>query len=96
MDQAVRLWPTPRTEGFDAGSHRGNPDSLHAAVKLWPTVQARDWKGPSGRSLKGEEKDLPSVIPGKLNPEWVARLMGYPDGWLDLGTEETGSPASPA
>ena len=26
----------------------------------WPTIQARDWKGKSGRSLKGEETDLPT------------------------------------
>lgn len=31
-------WPTPRAEdGQCAGGHRGKPDSLHAAVKLWPT-----------------------------------------------------------
>lgn len=40
------LWPTPRHEGFDAGAHRGNPDSLHSAVKqnpmrLLPTPMAQ-------------------------------------------------------
>lgn len=32
---------------------------------------------------------------GKLNPDWVTRMMGYPDGWLDIGTE-TGSVESVA
>ena len=27
------MWPTPRMEGFDAGGHRGKPDSLPRAVK---------------------------------------------------------------
>lgn len=34
---AESLLPTPRHEGFDAGAHRGKPDSLHAAVKMAPT-----------------------------------------------------------
>jgi DNA (cytosine-5)-methyltransferase 1 len=29
--------------------------------KMWPTPQARDWKGSSGRSYKGLEKDLPTA-----------------------------------
>jgi len=35
------MWPTPRNEGFDAGAHRGNPDSLHAAVKMLHTPTAK-------------------------------------------------------
>lgn len=54
----VGMFPTPRHEGFDAGSHRGVNDSLHSAVKATAT--------------------------GKLSAAWVTRLMGYPDGWLDL------------
>jgi hypothetical protein len=38
----LELSPTPRMEGFDAGSHRGSPDSLHAVVKLSATPQAHD------------------------------------------------------
>lgn len=29
---------------------------------LWPTPQARDWKGSSGRSMKGMEMDLPTAV----------------------------------
>ena len=39
-----RQWPTPRVEGFDAGAHRGNPDSLHSAVKMWPTPTANEMR----------------------------------------------------
>jgi hypothetical protein len=122
ITQFVGLWPTPRTEGFDAGSHRGNPDSLHAAVKLFPTPRAspnenRQTKitpsqanGTHGRSLAAEVISglLPTPMPsdvdggrttkgklrpdehglrlevgGKLSANWVTRLMGYPDGWLE-------------
>lgn len=78
-----RLWPTPRHEGFDAGAHRGNPDSLHAAVKLLPTPTLNgnhNRKGASPTSGDG----LQTVVGGRLSAAWVTRLMGFPDGWLDL------------
>lgn len=88
------LWPTPRAEGFDAGGHRGNADSLPSAVKLWPTPQAQLAKHghPSPAQMnrvasldtevfkRGTEK----VQAMKLHSAWVSRMMGYPDGWLDL------------
>jgi hypothetical protein len=43
LDQAARMWPTPRAE-FDSGRHRGQPDTLHSAVKLWGTPTSRDHK----------------------------------------------------
>lgn len=37
------MWPTPRSEDSQScGGHRGKPDSLTAAVKLWPTPAASD------------------------------------------------------
>jgi hypothetical protein len=60
---------------------------LARMVKLWPTPQARDWKGSSGRSLKGKECDLPTATKehqGQLNPEWVECLMGYPRNWTKM------------
>lgn len=45
LTNAVKAWPTPRHEGFDAGGHRGTTDSLHSAVKAdarhWPTPRAQ-------------------------------------------------------
>jgi len=116
------------------GNGMGTP--LAIAVQMWPTAQARDWKGPSGRSIKGTERDLPMAVQiwptpaardwrdngtepaaqdrkspniaaivmrvshpdqinrssigknrARLNPRWVAQLMGFPADWLD-GVEE--------
>jgi hypothetical protein len=41
-----------------------NSHSLNLAdtVQKFPTPQSRDYKGPSGRSMKGQEKDLPSIV----------------------------------
>lgn len=44
---------------------RSQPANLRDQVsnsQNWPTVQARDWKGPSGRSMKGQEFDLPTAV----------------------------------
>lgn len=46
---------------------------------LWPTPQARDWKGRTGKSH--QSPNLPDFVDGRLNPDWVEMLMGFPVGW---------------
>jgi hypothetical protein len=95
----ARMWATPRTEGFDAGKHRGIADSLHAQVKeMLPTPTSRDHKatGSAGspsivrnaeRGMLGESAIKESGKTGqKLNPDFVERLMGFPPGWTVLST----------
>ncbi len=55
LSMAVRMtaWPTPRMEGFDAGRHRGKADSLHSAVKGWPTPMAADGERSSEMMMRG-------------------------------------------
>jgi hypothetical protein len=89
------MWPTPRAE-FDSGRHRGQPDTLHSAVKLWGTPTSRDHKdvgdmtnvpenGLLGRQVLNDQEQVGM----KLNSAWVSRMMGYPDGWLILDGEAT-------
>jgi hypothetical protein len=59
---------------------------MHTEEKSWATPEARMHKGPSGRSYKQQQKDLPTQTEGlkscgKLNPRWVETLMGLPIGW---------------
>lgn len=104
LANAVKLWPTPtpRTEGFDAGSHRGSPDSLHSAVKLFPTPKVcMDESSPSEgrRATPSLGYQIAANTGGKLNPDWVTALMGFPPGWLDLSPSDSdpiGRPAFPA
>ena len=93
------LWSTPTQrdykgtsaeEGLIRNDGKSRMDQLPNAVKFRPTAQARDWKGSSGRSLKGNEIDLPTAIKtasiktsGSLNPAWVSLLMGFPEWWTD-------------
>jgi hypothetical protein len=68
-------WPTPRTSDTQAGrildekGRRVNKAgtmvygaNLSDVVQMWPTPQARDYKGSSGRSMKGQECDLPTSV----------------------------------
>ena len=53
---------------------------------MLPTPTANRWDGLQSHGV--------NVVEGSLNPAWVERLMGYPDGWTELGTA-TGSEVSP-
>jgi len=68
--------------------------------RQWPTPQASDNRDRGNlstpsihrRIAKGKQISLSmSVSPtsGKLNPTWVAWLMGWPVGWTDLNALET-------
>jgi hypothetical protein len=92
-DAAVRgLWATPRKEGFDAGRHRGQADSLHSQIKQWATPTTRDRKDGDGTAdvpanvLPGKQapRDSTTAESGKLNPDWVESLQGFPLGWTRL------------
>ena len=95
------MWPTPKASGQEKldtlikrkGVKAAVQHNLTAAVEMWPTPTARDYKGQN--SLKHiEEKprhnsQLPNRlrqkgITGSLNPTWVEWLMGYPAGYTDL------------
>lgn len=88
---AVALWSTPRTEGFDAGRHRGRADSLHSAVKLLPTPTNHDHQmggtPTTTRSRNGSPPLNDQMAPnGKLSAAWVAAMMGFPEGWTDVSS----------
>ena len=91
LDQAVRMWPTPRNEGFDAGAHRGVTDSLHSAVKAWATPTVQDNRhstaNAENRQASGRQMQLTHQVglnhSGKLHGRWTLALMGFPLDWCD-------------
>ena len=61
----------------------------------WPTPTASAWAATGQRNLlqkhvdqgditEQEKRQMTSGNGGKLNPEWVEWLMGFPIGWTDL------------
>jgi len=71
-------------EATQARLGRSKPANLRDQVSnmdKWPTPQSRDYKGSSGRSLKGMEMDLPTKV--KMWPTPVTR------DYKDTGTKES-------
>jgi len=101
--QHQRMWPTPRAnesreslETIQARKERTGIGhmNLTAAVKSWPTPQARDWKGPSGRSLKGEEFDLPMAMRKHLQTFPTPQASEARQGFQDRTSGKKGSQKS--
>lgn len=95
------MLPTPRArdanaEGFESGMRRDSP-TLPTVVKmgLLPTPRAaragRECKVYPNSANHGDlEQEVAKELPTagmKLNPAWVSRMMGFPDGWMDVGEE---------
>jgi hypothetical protein len=98
----VKLWPTPTASDWNTPvkkrteqggkAYRSN---LKEAVKLWPTPRAAGLCGGTGggEALKvkcagiDEARKMGAGNGGRLNADWVERLMGYPDGWTDIEKE---------
>jgi len=82
-----------RSEGFELSAHAGasltdavRPDRTKPA--LWPTPKTRDYKSGTGTHEgnlpeRQGSRDLPELLGGRLDPRWVAQLMGFVDGWIE-------------
>ena len=92
------VMPTP-TAAMEAPNKRANtkgPKNLVEIAQgkwdhLWPTPCARDWKdnGKSPSELKRNTPSLATLTGGKLNPQWVEWLMGWPIDHTALKQSET-------
>lgn len=68
-------------------------------TRLIPTPRASDYKGAATNRFAGgghyrhQLHELTEATPfgiiGRLNPEWVEWLMGFPVGWTELSPSET-------
>jgi len=82
------MWPTPTVCGNHnrKGLSAKSGDGLATFVRKYPTPKAQD----SRHALHDRNKcNLGEVIAGesnggRLNPDWVEWLMGWPLGWTDL------------
>lgn len=92
---AAQVWPTPRaTDGTKGGpnQHGSKGDlMLASAVHHFPTPTVQDAKNNAAPSQTRRNSDPLNVVAGgRLNPQWVEWLMGWPIGWTDLRPLETG------
>lgn len=87
--QFKREWPTPEALNHGGYQRMGNMiyPRLGSMVKgMWPTPRA---EFDSGRHKGCQPDTLHSASKasdaGILSPAWVEQLMGFPDGWTDIG-----------
>jgi len=88
------LWPTPTARDYKDGlkprirNGKIQRDTLGRAVAIWPTPVASGGLdgGAHSRATMRKLDNTPYEVPptGKLNPQWVEWLMGFPIGWTDL------------
>ena len=93
------LWPTPTVCGNynRKGLSATSGDGLATYVAKFATPQARDFRSGSksrwddpARSRNLNDQIATSAESGRLNPDWVEWLMGWPIGHTALKPLETG------
>lgn len=94
LNDFAEKYPTPTAsmvtvQDMEQARFAGNGGRRPAYGEMLPTPAARDYRSPNskpfserGGGTKGEQ--LPNVIGGQLNPDWVEWLMGWPIGWTSL------------
>ena len=93
---AVLHWSTPTVSDCytdNLASSQQSEGSMHSvtlaqAVKKWPTPTVTMSHGVGHQGRNGTP-NLQTVVGGKLNPLWVAWLMGVPIEWLNCAPLET-------
>ena len=99
-------WPTPTSlakakDGYNAAGNSCGLVAIMDKIKkgFLPTPRATDGKN-GCRTAEGAEKELKrgknidlgtAVGGGKLNPQWIEWLIGFPHDWTDCVDSETQS-----
>ena len=103
LEERIALLPTPRSCSAMAAPNIGNRVNdknlnLESAVAhLSPTPQASDNRDRASldnpsvqrRLSIGKQISLSQLWAGRLNPQFVEQMMGFPTGWTDLSHSET-------
>ena len=79
-------WPTPRKSDHKGSGQTGKlRDRLDYAVERGGTKTRQTFQTPTVQDFKQQGlRNLGAVGSGKLNPDWVEWLMGWPIGWTSL------------
>ena len=91
LDKFLEIWP--RWGMMHAGECSAQSMRAHRTSEIesgfadnWSTPQARYWKGSSGRSIKGEEFDLPTAVrtwPTPRSCSAMAATISPESAWAD-------------
>ena len=77
--QFTKLIPTPRASDYKGA----------AANRYWTPQRERERESRYRTQLCELAEVTPLGVIGRLNPNWIEWLMGYPIGWTELDASET-------
>lgn len=100
MAAEAHMWPTPTASLANPSSETWdeskpwwrqsrasrNLEALAKHPERLPTPAARDYRSPNKNGNMADQ--LPNVVGGSLNADWVELLMGFSRGWTDLGAKD--------
>ena len=94
LEEFVKKLPTPRATDGSKGTRSisGAMKELQRGVNIdLPTFVATQLPTPKAgeATMQLNSRPLSEHIGGKLNPQWVEWLMGWPIGWTDLAALAT-------
>jgi hypothetical protein len=78
--QRVGMWPTPRASEQEARTMGRTPSQEAGTHGKYLSAEACETARDTGAYQPGQ----------KLNPDFVERLMGFPDGWTILSESSDG------
>ena len=82
--------PQPGEKIYDRRTGKQVQSSLDQVMKLLPTPTTQDAANNGGPSQYSRNSlPLNAIAGGKLNPDWVEALMGFPPGWTEVGKTES-------
>jgi len=92
---SLEIFPTPtlaesKNVPYQISNGKKYP-TLLGHLKIWPTPQASEGEKYRLQGQSQGSKCLMALHGGKLNPQFVEWLMGWPIGWTDLEHVETES-----
>lgn len=104
-NQLAPSTPAATNYGTNQGGAAGRVGPIRPSLEtmarhgLWPTPTAMNDTGGAALCKWGGARSREKIramvgdkeLNGPLNPEWVEWLMGFPEGWTDLGPSETRS-----
>lgn len=91
----TQAWPTPLATDWKRRGPNSKQQGLPECVRKYPTPVAHDAKDTGCSPSEGKRKTPGlawQVAKGRLNPDWVEWLMGWPVGWTSLAPLKTTEP----
>lgn len=90
LEGQVLVWPTPRCHNASETASQSEMNRRSPGLGALDTTGARPQ-----RTKRGHQVNLPNALSIKtsrsLNPIWVEQLMGFPDGWTEVGQADQAS-----